>query len=324
MTQPSQNNPVKIFKRHVNRLALSMISYEFILIIVTFIWLMFSSLGQGLLNNASADAVTAAGIETASSNGWPYIFGALIAMAIAMAFRKRRQLQEDLTHIRLPMRPYVFFIFFALIMAVQLVNRFFVAGMEASLNALGYSMAESMQSLEHIGSSVSMFLYVVIFGPVAEEVVFRGIVLRSLEKYGKVFAIVFSSIGFGLMHGNLYQGLFAFGVGLILAYVACEYSFKWAVVIHVLNNLLFGEAVLFLSNRFGENTIAAVLLALYFVATVFAAIVLIKNKADIRAYLQTNRTEKGVYRAAFSSIFFVVYVVLNLILIRVSITKFIG
>ncbi len=154
------------------------------------------------------------------------------------------------------MRFYAFSFFLAFMMAIQLFNQFFSVSIESFLNVFGYSMAESMEALTEIDDTVSMFFYVVFIGPVAEEIMFRGVVLHSLKKYGKIFAVVISSLAFGLMHGNLYQLLFAFGIGLMLAYITLEYSFKWAVVLHILNNLIFGEFILFLTKRFSETVIA--------------------------------------------------------------------
>ena len=72
--------------------------------------------------------------------------------------------------------------------------------------------------------------------PVTEELLFRGAVLRSLQPYGKRFAIFCSALLFGLVHQNLTQTPFAFGFGLLAGYVAVEYSILWSMSLHILNN----------------------------------------------------------------------------------------
>lgn len=56
--------------------------------------------------------------------------------------------------------------------------------------------------------------------PIAEEMVFRGLTMRRLrEVFGPGAAIVLSAAIFGLFHGNLLQGIYAFLIGLLLAWV---------------------------------------------------------------------------------------------------------
>ena len=86
-----------------------------------------------------------------------------------------------------------------------------------------------------------MFLYTAVFAPVGEELIYRGLVMPLLQRYGKGFAIVTSALLFGGMHANLFQMPFAFLTGLVLGYTAAEFSLRWAILLHLLNNLVFGE-----------------------------------------------------------------------------------
>lgn len=85
-------------------------------------------------------------------------------------------------------------------------------------------------------TTVSLALYTAVAAPVTEELLFRGAVLRSLQPYGKRFAIFCSALLFGLVHQNLTQTPFAFGFGLLAGYVAVEYSILWSMSLHILNN----------------------------------------------------------------------------------------
>lgn len=71
---------------------------------------------------------------------------------------------------------------------------------------------------------------VVIIGPIFEELVFRKLLMDKLSPYGDRIAIIVSAVSFSLFHGNLYQMFYAFGIGLILAYV---YS-KWGNILHTI------------------------------------------------------------------------------------------
>ncbi len=71
----------------------------------------------------------------------------------------------------------------------------------------------------------------------SEEILFRGILLSTLRKYGDGFAVFVSSFIFGLFHGNLIQFPFAFVVGLVLGWtLVYTNSLLPAIMIHFLNN----------------------------------------------------------------------------------------
>lgn len=73
--------------------------------------------------------------------------------------------------------------------------------------------------------------------PLCEEMIFRGLAYRCLKKKtGAVPAAVISAAFFALYHGNFLQGIYAGGLGLLLA-LACECSFPAAVWFHCCVNL---------------------------------------------------------------------------------------
>ncbi len=96
---------------------------------------------------------------------------------------------------------------------------------------------------------VMQFLYVCLAGPVVEELVYRGVVIKLLAPYGKGLAVFVSALFFGLMHGNLEQTVPTFIGGLLFASVAVySDSIVPTIIIHVANNTIasindFGKAV---------------------------------------------------------------------------------
>lgn len=76
--------------------------------------------------------------------------------------------------------------------------------------------------------------------PIAEELVFRGIIHNVLKRnMANKVALVYSSVFFGFYHMNYVQGVYGFVMGCLIAY-AYEYfgSFKLAVAVHVAINVL--------------------------------------------------------------------------------------
>lgn len=81
------------------------------------------------------------------------------------------------------------------------------------------------------------FLSLCVFTPIAEEYVFRGIMFKSLRKYGFGFAALASALIFGLAHGSVSQLAFAVAFGLVLAAVYEKNgNIIGCVLIHALNN----------------------------------------------------------------------------------------
>ncbi len=76
-----------------------------------------------------------------------------------------------------------------------------------------------------------------VIAPLAEEYLFRGLLLDRLRPYGDRFAILASALCFGLFHGTLNQLLYAVGVGMLLAYVTLYTGrLRYTMLLHALLN----------------------------------------------------------------------------------------
>lgn len=94
---------------------------------------------------------------------------------------------------------------------------------------------------------------VVIIPPLVEEVMFRGVILQSLRRYGDGFAVLVSAILFGLYHGNFIQMVFAFLSGLALGYAVIRTgSLLPSILIHFINNAV-SFAVEIVSRFYGQS-----------------------------------------------------------------------
>lgn len=83
------------------------------------------------------------------------------------------------------------------------------------------------------------FIAMSIVPALVEEFACRGIIMGSLKKQGEAFAIIVSSVIFGLMHSNFEQIPFAFLVGLILGYITVKADTIWiAIGVHFFNNFV--------------------------------------------------------------------------------------
>ena len=106
------------------------------------------------------------------------------------------------------------------------------------LREIGFSgQSPSYPATDSLAGNILYFIIIAIVPPLFEEFVFRGVILGRLRRYGDGFAILASSLLFGLFHGNFIQIPFAFFVGLVLGFVVVRTNNLWvAVAIHFINN----------------------------------------------------------------------------------------
>ena len=100
-------------------------------------------------------------------------------------------------------------------------------------------MKEALEGLVG-GNFILNFLSVCVFAPLFEEWMCRGVILRSLLlKIRPVWAVIISALVFALIHGNIWQGVNAFALGLLLGYVYYKTgSLKLTILMHFTNNFI--------------------------------------------------------------------------------------
>lgn len=86
--------------------------------------------------------------------------------------------------------------------------------------------------------SVLVILYAVLFGPIEEELVYRGVALASAQKALPFWAAnIFQALLFAVFHMNPIQGIYAFFIGLFLGYVFYRTGSIWiSSLLHMLFN----------------------------------------------------------------------------------------
>lgn len=77
----------------------------------------------------------------------------------------------------------------------------------------------SVQELVLTGEMWVNIIVMVMVGPVVEELLFRKVLCDRLKAYGDWTTIIVTGLMFGVFHGNLTQGIYAFMFGAFLAYV---------------------------------------------------------------------------------------------------------
>lgn len=302
-------------KKQINHVMRGIFLYNVIILFVVVADMIIKTVGVileypgGPGQDAAIDALLAKLLNSGSSS----IVAVLIGTAfLLLYFRKDRLLEPMLAPGRRPSAGR-FMQFVCLLMLAQIVFSVVAAGAEAAANQFGYSFMSSIEAATETGSTFSMLLYAGIFGPVVEEIIYRGFLMKSLCRYGKTFAIFVSAAVFGLMHGNLPQSIFAFMVGVVFGYAAMEYSIYSSILLHVLNNLLFGNVLIRLVEKLpvaGQNLLYIVVVGGLAVA---GCVVAVRHRKEIAAYFRRNNTRKKYYAYAFTAVWMLLFIAMEVL-----------
>lgn len=83
------------------------------------------------------------------------------------------------------------------------------------------------------------YIMVLVVAPVMEELMFRKVLLDRTQIYGEKTAVILSGILFGLFHQNLYQFFYAFGLGILLAYMYVRSArIRYSILTHGIINFI--------------------------------------------------------------------------------------
>lgn len=244
----------------------------------------------------------AALMDTAmDTGGWGYLMAAAIGLFVLLVWKGKDFWKRQIFAKGRPMKAVDFFMILCVFMGVQLVASLLSSVLEMILNQFGLSMMSVLESASGQSSGLSMFLYASICAPITEELLFRGYIQRTLQPYGKKFSVFCSAALFGLFHGNLVQTPYAFVVGLVLGYVAAEYNVIWAMVLHMLNNMVLADLLTRVSSAIAPE-MADILSGLVILAFgVAAVVILIVKRKQIAAYLRQERMDKQCLKSFFGN-----------------------
>jgi len=206
--------------------------------VVPVIWVIVAVVtNPGLLQSIMSGEVDTAKIMDSLGTGmiWMNIFAAVAGALFYLILRGRRMFTTDVTTTipvgnRWPIMGKAVVVGYGAVFIVLMLNYLVYAITGHYLSGAESTLVGSLNT------SLIGVLYIVVIGPVIEELVFRGAILRHLAPYGVNFAIVTQALLFGLYHMNFFQSLHAFLLGLVLGYIAVRFSLKWAIALHILNN----------------------------------------------------------------------------------------
>ncbi|WP_455525264.1 CPBP family intramembrane glutamic endopeptidase [Holdemanella biformis] len=154
------------------------------------------------------------------------------------------------------------------------------------------------------------FISVVILAPIFEELIFRGMILNTLTKYNKMFAIIVTSLLFGLLHLNITQAIPAFFMSLVLCYMYVQTdSILVTILAHAGNNFLA------LMSAYSNHILITVLvLAL----VIYGLITIILKSKEVNSFIKEEKTNENWYARFFKQIPNLLYLIFTILWIIIS------
>lgn len=171
--------------------------------------------------------------------------------------------------------------------SICVLANFAVSLLDINLSIFGFENSVGFEfGADTLTDKIVYFTCVAIVPALTEEFTFRGVILNYLRKYGDGFAVLVSSILFGLVHGNLVQIPFAFIVGLVCGYITIKTgTILPSVLLHLLNNgtsVLLDIAMKSVDNNTAELISNGGMCLLMIISFITVVILVVKKGLDVK------------------------------------------
>lgn len=193
-----------------------------------------SALLYGLIS-----VVAGKGFSTAPVGGYTlaYEFASTLTYVVSFAAAIWFLSDDEPWALTRPKKPFGWMsipIFFTTLLGVNIVT----AVLQQLWGYIGIRGFESVTVFPENAGEIAVFLLkYLLFPPILEELLFRGLILGRLRRFGDDFAVFFSALLFAAMHNNLvtFGGILL--LGAVFGYVTvASGSLVPAIVMHLLNN----------------------------------------------------------------------------------------
>lgn len=188
--------------------------------------------------------------------------GSVLAASIFLRMSKSNERMKQLTKLdpRYWTRISVFLLM--IILFSQMISYAIVDLFEVSLQSAYQSYIQLLENSGLSNPNIVIIVAVVLFAPICEELVFRGITLELAGRGTNQFWLMntIQAFFFGLSHMNLVQSTYAFVLGLMLGVIRKKTD---SIIIPIIVHILFNLCGVLLPKQFEgllENNIAKIVI----------------------------------------------------------------
>ncbi len=188
--------------------------------------------------------------------------------------------------------------FFVIMQGIQMLCMYAFEPVQYIIYMLGFNTDAAAEAASAPSIYFSSLVYSIVVAPLSEELFCRGLVMRKMERFGSLFAVIMSALLFGLIHGNIVQLPVTFAMGILFGILTQRYSLGAAIVLHMLNNLfveLMGNL-----TYISDAVWAADMLFMFicFAVTIF---LFAKHFSSFKEYWHENKPDKELVKSFFTA-----------------------
>ena len=179
---------------------------------------------------------------------------------------------------------------------VNIITQIILLAIKALLHTdINNNVADMIEN----SNPIATFIFAALLGPIFEELIFRGTLLKRLRVYGDKTAIIYTAIAFGLFHTNINQIPFAITCGLVLGYsMVRTNNIKWPIFLHIFMNSI--SVVLSILLKF-DLTIPMFIVELLIMISIILTLVFVPIKLStgkVKVSNESKYDKKNLYKNA--------------------------
>ena len=234
------------------------------------------------------------------------VLGMDIAMVFVFIFFNRKKDNHLLSKPTIAKLSIYIFIaitsYFLLYPIINCLDSLFVSW-NVELNTIPYSLTTQ----NYFISLISL----VLLPAICEELLFRGLILKGLKPYGKVFSITLTAIMFAIFHMSIDQFAYPLLMGLLLSFVMYkENNIIYCIAIHAINNFMSLTFAYFNINLL-FNHWTYILLAIVLVLAFITALIISIAKLNQNHKQNLTKTDK-FYLIITLLVMIVMWIIINI------------
>lgn len=281
-------------RRCFSKIGLSLLLALAVMYVIVFIFTSISISSSinniGLLNTITQIASSISSVISFILAGFFCCFLFRVSAGSLISFKMKPEIKPSLV--------YIISASFALFMVSNYMTDAFLRNMEF----VGWPIAQTSMGYEKNLTNLIIYpLSIAVIPALTEEFLFRGVVMGLLRKFGDSFAIITSSLFFGLMHQNFIQFPFAFVGGLVFGYITIYTgSIVPAIAVHFANN--FFSCIFTILPYYIDSSVSEILCAVVIIAaSVFGLYSICKLSRTDKNLLRLNNHTENEYSDLLTS-----------------------
>ncbi len=235
-----------------------------------------------------------------------YCFGFPVALLI---FKKIPDSESDFKPVSMPAKKFIKL--FLIGYAFMYIGNIISLGLSALISFLtDKSLINPINNAIQNSSIIMTFISTVIIAPIGEEFFFRYLPYKKLSKYGDKSYILVSALFFGLFHMNLFQIIYAFLLGTILAYMYSRTkNMVYNISLHMIINFMGGIVGILIQNNETALAIFGIVAMLFVISGVVLFFINLKKAVFAAASEPVQNPAKNTFLNLGMICFIVLFVI---------------